>query len=179
VSKAGVLKSNSENAFGKQGTMIVGGKVRNSASYRVFDMEVAIQAKLRDGDLEGALQALRRALRVNPQDACFRYLRGVLHHSVGMPNEALQDLESALALARKPELIMQIQQAILAVEQEQLDLLNVLFAEDKMFRLEFGMDPARAAKARGFKLSQATERALPLLVGGSRVIFQPTQPGVC
>ncbi len=158
--------------------MIVGGKVRDSASYRVFDMEVAIQAKLRDGDLEGALQALRRALRVNPQDACFRYLRGVLHHSVGMPNEALQDLESALALARKPELIVQIQQAILAVEQEQLELLNVLFSEDRYFRLEFAVNPANAAKARGFKLSRPTEQALPLLVGKQKPVAIPLNPGV-
>lgn len=144
--------------------MIFGGNPKDRRIHRIFDLESVIKCQVRNGDFGGALRNLQDALRVNPLDACYRYLQGVLLFNVGMPREAIAGLESALNLTRNADLKKQIHEAILFIEQDQVELLRVLVADDRFFRLEFQMNPVEAARRRGFELSNATEKALGVIV---------------
>lgn len=164
---------------GKQRGMIVGGKLKTKRFDRMFDWESQIRAQVREGDVEGALASLRNALRKNPQDACFRFLQGVLRHSVGMAHEALSDLEGALFWAKDKDLRARITDAIVSIENEQLELMRLLLSEDKRFRMEFAIDPVAAAEKRGFRFRPVTQKALFQILGDFSGLQGCDQPGSC
>lgn len=133
--------------------------------YNLQAVESLLRAQWRAGDMHGALKSVNMALKLNPHEPGYRYMRGLLRQSFGMLGEAMEDFEAALAVG-KGELKEHIRSAIKSLEDWQIYLLRILLAEDRMFRLEFAMHAEKAVLGRGFALTSDAKRALVLLVEG-------------
>jgi tetratricopeptide (TPR) repeat protein len=132
--------------------------------YNVQAVEALLRAQWRSGDTQGAFHSVDLALRMNPHEPGYRFMRGLLRQTVGMVRDAMQDFEHALREADKPELRNAISCAMRALEDWQIWILRTLLTEDRMFRLAFAIDPGRATASRGFALTHLGQRALATLV---------------
>jgi hypothetical protein len=126
----------------------------------LFSIETILKAQWRSGDVQGAFKWVRRAMRLNPLEPGYYFLRGLLRQSVGMFAEAMEDFEYTHSVAKSPDLIEKSLLAAHALEEWQVIVLRMLISEDRDFRRAFIAEPVRAATARGFRFTALGERAL-------------------
>lgn len=131
--------------------------------YDLHAVESMLRAQWKAGDTLGALRSIRRALELNPHEPGYRFMRGLLHQSVGMVKEAMSDFEAALTMADSESLRDSITAAMRGLEDWQLNVVQMLLAEDRTFRLEFSADPHAAVEKKGFALTAVGSHILPYL----------------
>ncbi len=129
----------------------------------LFAIETLLKAQWKTGDIYGALKWVRRALRINPNEPGYYFTRGLLHQSLGMYQDAMNDFECARNVAQTEEMREQSLAALIALEDWQTELVSVLLAEDRAFRFAFRIDPVSATAARGFRFTTDGHRALLLI----------------
>ena len=139
----------------------------------LFAIESMLKAQWRAGDLKGALQWVERALTLNPKEPGYHFLRGMLRQSVGMVDEAVEDLLQALNMTKPGQLREQVALALEALEDWQFSVIATLLNEDRSFRIQFFRNPVDASRLRGFRFSAESEKMLPLM----KETTQPTYGG--
>lgn len=131
--------------------------------YNLHAVESLLRAQWRSGDTRGALRSVNVALRLNPHEPGYYYMRGLLRQSVGMIREAMEDLQAARELTSSPEFLDNVNAAIRALEDWQIFILRILLAEDRLFKLELSIDSELAVCRRGFCLTSTGQKALIML----------------
>jgi tetratricopeptide (TPR) repeat protein len=129
----------------------------------LFAIETLLKAQWRTGDILGALKWVRRALRINPNEPGYYFTRGLLRQSLGMYPEAMQDFECAKNVARTEEMKEQASAALIALEEWQVEMVNILLVEDRAFRHAFRVDPVAATAERGFRFTPDGNKTLALI----------------
>lgn len=153
----------SQNARHLQEAMAESIRCLRRSPQSLFAIEALLKVQWRTGDIHGALKWVRRAMRINPNESGYYFTRGLLLQSLGMYREAMLDFEFAQNTAKTTEMREKSHGAIIALEEWQMELVKVLLAEDRSFRLAFLSDPVAATTAKGFRFTSFGNCALELI----------------
>jgi len=82
-------------------------------------LEVSAQALWFAGRYEEVVNTTNRLLQLNPLEPGYRYTRGMALMSMGHLGRAVDDFRQAIAQSDNPRFILQVQNALLAIEQYQ------------------------------------------------------------
>lgn len=104
-------------------------------------LEVSAQALWFAGRYEEVVDATNRLLMLNPLEPGYRYTRGMALMTLGQLSRAADDFRQAIAQSNNPHFILQVQGALMAIEEYQKGGLQGI-AQLKVSRL--------ARKAREF-----------------------------
>jgi tetratricopeptide (TPR) repeat protein len=87
-------------------------------------LEVSAQALWFAGRYEEVVETTNRLLRLNPLEPGYRYTRGMALMTMGQLSRAADDFRQAIAQSNNPHFILQVQGALLAIEEYQKDGLE-------------------------------------------------------
>lgn len=82
-------------------------------------LEVSAQALWFAGRYEEVVETTNRLLRLNPLEPGYRYTRGMALMTMGQLSRAADDFRQAIAQSNNPHFILQVQGALLAIEEYQ------------------------------------------------------------
>jgi len=147
----------------------------------LFAIETLLKAQWRTGDILGALKWVRRALRINPNEPGYYFTRGLLRQSLGMYPEAMKDFECARNVARTADMRDQASAALVALEDWQVEMVNILLAEDRAFCHAFRVDPVAATTERGFRFTPDGNKTLALIAATQKTTEDKVRSfaGIC
>lgn len=121
--------------------------------YNTAALEALAKAHWYRGDIDAALRAMKRLLRLNSYEPNYRFQRGVLYQYKGAWGLAMQDFLAVLESTCADEVRARTQEAVISLENWQLRLIAMLVMESPVFRIEFQMDAEKAVADRGFRLT--------------------------
>ena len=133
----------------------------------LFVLDVLTFAYMQKGDLRSAERTIRQTLAISPLDGLNRLKLASLYHQEGSFSRAREEYERVLHSERQGALREEVQRALDAIDECQLQQIAMLVAENPVFRVKLGRDPDSALKDYSFCLSEpSVEYLKSMMVNG-------------
>lgn len=116
-------------------------------------LDVLAFAYLQKGDTHSAATEIQRALRIAPLDSINRFKLAALYHQQGELRRAQQEYEVLLDTATEGPLLQQANEALLSIDQAQLQQIVMLSTENAVFRIKLQRNVDNALSEYEFRLS--------------------------
>lgn len=130
----------------------------------LFLLDMLAFARLQKGEIDGAIGTLRAALEVSPGDTMNRFKVAALHHQKGELLQAREEYRRILSLDHEGNFRQEVSEALLTIDQAQMQQVFMLSAENATFRVKLRRDIDATLAEYGFRMSDPAIATLKAMV---------------